>query len=147
MDNNSKSVSDSSCNSQDNDSSDSKLGKGLGLENISYADYIILSSTLSYAIAEELTDTDLDMLIVFAGMIASDLALLRTKRGIIKGKKAASQAIEEQNQDAENEAIIGGVEGGITGDVSTTLTRNKKRHPNKKIKKVKKKRIKKTVKR
>ena len=65
-----------------NNSSSTTSQQCLGLASISYADYVILSATLSFAIAEELNDLDLDMLIVFFGMVTSDLALLRTKRGI-----------------------------------------------------------------
>lgn len=109
----------------------------LGLASISYADFIILASTLSYAIAEELNDADLDMLIVFAGMITSDLALLRTKRGILN-------ATSQQKNNVGQEAIIGGTEATNAADVtdivdiSGTSRCNKKR-----VRKVKKRRKKK----
>lgn len=54
----------------------------LGLNRLSYADYVLLASVAAYAISEDLNDTDLDLLIVFFSMMSSDLALIRTKRGI-----------------------------------------------------------------
>lgn len=107
--------------------------QGLGLASISYADYVILSSTLSYAIAEELNDLDLDMLIVFVGMITSDLALIRTKRGILNGMAA---------KNTSEEAIIGSEESSEGGESIVTAQaslRGKSRKKSKRIKKVKKK--------
>lgn len=116
-----------------NNSSNTASQQGLGLASISYADYVILSATLSFAIAEELNDADLDMLIVFFGMVTSDLALLRTKRGI-------TNALSEQ--DTSEEAIIGSEEASEGGEsiasLSSTL-RGRSRKKSKRIKKVKKK--------
>ena len=116
-----------------NNSSNTASQQGLGLASISYADYVILSATLSFAIAEELNDADLDMLIVFFGMVTSDLALLRTKRGITNAISA---------QDTSEEAIIGSEEASEGGEsiasASSTL-RGRSRKKSKRIKKVKKK--------
>lgn len=116
-----------------NNSSNTASQQGLGLASISYADYVILSATLSFAIAEELNDADLDMLIVFFGMVTSDLALLRTKRGITNALSA---------QDTSEEAIIGSEEASEGGEsiasASSTL-RGRSRKKSKRIKKVKKK--------
>ncbi|MGL5717507.1 MAG: hypothetical protein ACRCX2_31120, partial [Paraclostridium sp.] len=87
----------------------------IGLSNFSYADYVILSATLSYAIAEELNDEDLDLFIIFLGQITSDLALLRTKRGYdLKRKLAQNQQDQEgiydtlvAEQGAEDISIVG----------------------------------------
>lgn len=106
---------------------------GLGLSSLSYADFVILSSTLSFAIAEELNDQDLDMFLIFLGMVEADLALLRTKRGI-------RNALNQTNEDA----IIGSEESTEASDVITsTLTRSSKKK--KRIKKVKKKKRKKEI--
>lgn len=116
-----------------NNSSSTTSQQGLGLASISYADYVILSATLSFAIAEELNDADLDMLIVFFGMVTSDLALLRTKRGITNALSA---------QDTSEEAIIGSEEASEGGEsiasLSSTL-RGRSRKKSKRIKKIKKK--------
>ena len=116
-----------------NNSSSTTSQQGLGLASISYADYVILSATLSFAIAEELNDLDLDMLIVFFGMVTSDLALLRTKRGITNALSS---------QDTSEEAIIGSEEASEGGEsiasVSSAL-RGKSRKKSKRIKKIKKK--------
>lgn len=106
---------------------------GLGLASLSYADFVILSSTLSFAIAEELNDQDLDLLLIFLGMVETDLALLRTQRGI---RNALSQTGEE--------AIIGAEESTEVSDViaSNSVRRVKKK---KCIKKVKRKKRKKEI--
>ena len=115
------------CNTKNNNQ------QGLGLASISYADYVILSSTLSYAIAEELNDLDLDMLIVFVGMITSDLALIRTKRGILNNMKSKNPS---------EEAIVGSEDASEAGESIVTAQPNlnrKVRKKSKRIKKVKKK--------
>ena len=57
-----------------------------GIQSWNYADFIVLSSVLAYAIAEELNDIDLDLFIVFLGSVQSDLATLRLQRGIKNSK-------------------------------------------------------------
>ncbi|CEP97671.1 Uncharacterised protein [[Clostridium] sordellii] len=79
MDNNQKKVTNNPIENSKINCKNNK--KTLGLAKFTYADYVILSSTLSYAVAEELNDDDLDFLLVFLSQIAADLALIRTKRG------------------------------------------------------------------
>lgn len=43
-----------------------------GLNSFSYADFVLLSSTISYAIAEEVSVEDLEILVTFLGMISAD---------------------------------------------------------------------------
>lgn len=109
----------------------------LNLESISYADYVILSSTLAYAVTEELSDTDIDMILVFLGLLEADIALIRTRRGIIQGTSASSQ------NSIGAEAIIGGdlssSTGDITSQIGTSRGKNRKRKKIKRIKKIKKK--------
>lgn len=100
----------------------------LNLASISYADFILLSSTLSFAIAEELQDEDLDILIAFFGMIVSDLAILRTKRGILNARQAQNN--EENIAGSESASNAGAVIAG-------TLSRKSKKK--KCIRKVKRK--------
>lgn len=102
--------------------------KGLGLSRYTYADYVILSSTLAYAIGEELNDEDLTLFIVFLGQISADLSLIRTKRGLLPVNLADNQ---EQDIIAAEET-----EQTIEDVTSAELTRSKKR-------KVKKRKIKK----
>ncbi len=73
----------------------------LGLKNLSYADYVLLSSVAAYAISEDLNDTDLDLLIVFFSMLSSDLALARTKRGIFQADQAKNNIA-----DSDTAAIV-----------------------------------------
>lgn len=113
----------------------------LNLESISYADYVILSSTLAYAVTEELSDTDIDMILVFLGLLEADIALIRTRRGIIQGTSLSSQ------NSTGAEAIIGGDLSSSTGDIisqiGTSRGKNRKRKKIKRIKKIKKKKKKK----
>ncbi|GAA0090205.1 hypothetical protein UT300009_02310 [Paraclostridium bifermentans] len=103
--------------------------KGLGLSRYTYADYVILSSTLAYAIGEELNDEDLTLFIVFLGQISADLSLIRTKRGLLPVNLAGTQ-------EEEDIILAGETEQTIEDVTSAELTRSKKR-------KVKKRKIKK----
>lgn len=98
--------------------------KGLGLSRYTYADYVILSSTLAYAIGEELNDEDLTLFIVFLGQISADLSLIRTKRGLLPVNLADNQ---EQDIIAAEET-----EQSIEDVTSAELTRSKKRKIKKK---------------
>ncbi|WP_095406200.1 hypothetical protein [Romboutsia maritimum] len=111
--------------------------KSLGLASISYADYVILSSTLAFALSEELNDEDLSMLIAFLAMISSDLAMLTTKKGINKLKQQTSK----QQLGADEGAIIAeeSVEGSNIIVSGLSRTNNKKSKKKKYIKKVKRK--------
>ncbi len=109
----------------------------LNLESFSYADYVILSSTLAYTLTEELDDSDVYLLLVFIGILEADIALIRTRRGIVQGSSYSSQS------STGAEAIIGGDLSSDTGyavyEMGTSRSKNKKRKKIKKINKVKKK--------
>ena len=77
-----------------------------GLNSFSYADFVLLSSTISYAIAEEVSVEDLEILVTFLGMISADLALLLIK----KGRLAASQAAQSTSIDTTTEETSEDVE-------------------------------------
>ncbi|MGL5313288.1 MAG: hypothetical protein ACRC92_08570 [Peptostreptococcaceae bacterium] len=100
--NNSKSsTTNNTCNSKNNSTSQDN---GIGLQNLSYADFIVLSSVLSYAIAEELNDIDLDLFIVFLGMIQSDMATLRIQRGL-KNNGALNATIDTTDTGVKESTI------------------------------------------
>ncbi|MEG0843197.1 MAG: hypothetical protein RRZ84_04440 [Romboutsia sp.] len=88
-------------NSKKNNNNTNNNYLNLKLEQFSYADYIILASSLAYAVGDELSDSDLDLLIIFMGMISSDLALIRTKRGIVNRKQTqnATNTVDIQSTD------------------------------------------------
>ena len=96
-----------------------------GLNSFSYADFVLLSSTISYAIAEEVSVEDLERLVTFLGMISADLALLLIK----KGRLAASQAAKSTSIDTTTEET--------SEDVESTLVRKSRHRKKKKIKKKK----------
>lgn len=98
-----------------------------GLNRFSYADFILLSSTISYAIAEEVNVEDLEILITFLGMISGDLALLLIKKGRLLSNQAAQNTSIEMASD------------DISKDIESTLVRKpihrKKNKIKRKIKK------------
>ena len=95
-----------------------------GLNSFSYADFVLLSSTISYAIAEVSVE-DLEILVTFLGMISADLALLLIK----KGRLAASQAAQSTSIDTTTEET--------SEEVESTLVRKSRHRKKKKIKKKK----------
>lgn len=100
--NNSK--NSSTINACSNKNNSTSQGNGIGLQNLSYADFIVLSSVLSYAIAEELNDIDLDLFIVFLGIIQADLATLRIQRGL-KNNGALNASIDTIDTGAKESTI------------------------------------------
>lgn len=105
--------------------------KNVGLSRYTYADYVILSSTIAYAIGEELSDEDLALLIVFLSQVSADLALIRTKRAIELSQSSANQ-VEESD-------ILDVLDVEDTLDDIPILVRNKTKRKNIKKTKVKKK--------
>ncbi len=85
-----------------------------------------MSSTLSYAVSEELTSEDLEVLITFLGMISSDLALLLIKKR--RQQSAQQVGVISESQDASD-----------VENVDSSTTRSSKTRKVKKRKKVKKK--------
>lgn len=106
--------------------------KNFGLSRYTYADYIILSSTIAYAIGEELSDEDLALLIVFLSQVSGDLALIRTKRAI-------ARAGANQTEQAEESDVLDVLDVEDTLDDIPILVRNKTKRKNIKKTKVKKK--------
>lgn len=145
--NKNKSKSNSSCqastnnecdtNKTDNLANSSNVKQDLKLYQFSYADYVLLSSTIAYAIGEDLNDADLDILISFFGMITSDLAILRTRRGIIQGLAKA------KSTNTGVDGVIGATESTQASEsIAANLSRNLQKQNN--TKKRKKKMIRKT---
>lgn len=99
-----------------------------GLNSFSYADFVLLSSAISYAIAEEVNVEDLEILVTFLGMISSDLALLLIK----KGRLLSSQAEQSTNIDTTGD--------DISEDIESTLVRKSIHQKKKKVKRKIKKR-------
>lgn len=93
------------------------------LNSFSYADFVLLSSTLAYGIGEELNDTDLDLVIVFLSMISSDLALIRTKRGILKRE----QALQKNSSNSAIDIITTEAEDVVISDLSRKSSIKKKK--------------------
>lgn len=108
MDNNQKNNSKKTqinCKDNNGNSNNSQEKCSLGLDRFSYADYVLLSSTISYAIAEELNDTDLALFLSFLGMVSSDLAMLITKKRTEEAKKAAQPAEDIIVQETAEEVV------------------------------------------
>lgn len=101
----------------------------LGLNKFSYADFVLLSSTISYAIAEEVNVEDLEILLTFLGMISADLGLLLIK----KERELITQQANQQGVQASINEIS---DEESDKDIDTISTRISKK---KRIKKIKKK--------
>ncbi len=102
----------------------------LGLDRFSYADFVLLSSTLSFVIGEELNDADLDLIIIFLGMVSADLALISAKRAILRRK----QALQNQNGAAIDTTITGAESALVAGLPRKSKIKKKKIYKRKKEK-------------
>lgn len=96
----------------------------LGLDRLSYSDYVLLASLAAYAISEDLNDTDLDLLIVFFSMMSSDLALIRTKR-VIRQREQAKNNIPDTDNAAIDSSIVT-AEEALLSDLSRNSKIKKK---------------------
>jgi hypothetical protein len=93
--NNGSNCNNNTANTSNNNNSNCKNNKkNFGLMNYTYADYVILSSTLAYAIGEELNDADLTLFLVFLSQLSSDLSLIITKRGLLE-KQSVNQSQQQ----------------------------------------------------
>ncbi|MCR8744706.1 hypothetical protein [Romboutsia lituseburensis] len=136
--NNDNSLKNSSNCDSNKATSNSNNNLNIGLENLSYADYVLLASLAAFSIGDDLSDNDLDLLIVFFSMMSSDLALIRTKRGVAQRNLAVKQATTQNNQNgAENAAIESTTTGGEESLIAD-LSRTKKVKTKKCIKKKRK---------
>lgn len=101
------------------------------MSRFSYADFVLLSSTISYAISEETSLDDLEILITFLGMISTDLTLLLIKRRrSVYNQQINQQAdIDDETQDVSDD------------DVNISLSRNLNTKTIKKVKRKKRKKI------
>ena len=101
------------------------------MSRFSYADFVLLSSTISYAISEETSLDDLEILITFLGMISTDLTLLLIKRRrSVYNQQINQQAdIDDETQDVSDD------------DVNISLSRNLNTKTIKIVKRKKRKKI------
>lgn len=101
------------------------------MSRFSYADFVLLSSTISYAISEETSLDDLEILITFLGMISTDLTLLLIKRRrSVYNQQIDQQAdIDDETQDVSDD------------DVNISLSRNLNTKTIKRVKRKKRKKI------
>ena len=98
-----------------------------GLSRFSSADFVLLSSTISYAISEETSLDDLEILITFLGMISTDLTLLLIKRRRSVYNQQAD--IDDETQDVSDD------------DANISLSRNLNTKTIKRVKRKKRKKI------
>lgn len=102
-----------------------------GLSRFSYADFVLLSSTISYAISEETSLDDLEILITFLGMISTDLTLLliKKRRSFYNEQIDQQTDIDDETQDVSDD------------DVNISLSRNLNTKTIKRVKRKKRKKI------
>lgn len=97
------------------------------MSRFNYADFVLLSSTISYAISEETSLDDLEILITFLGMISTDLTLLLIKRRRSVYNQQAD--IDDETQDVSDD------------DANISLSRNLNTKTIKRVKRKKRKKI------
>lgn len=127
----SKKISDKCSKSKSN-----KENQSLGLDRFSYADFVLLSSTLAYAIVEELNEADLSLLISFINMLNGDLVMLRTQEAIRSAREAELSQLQEEEVLEETDTLSDTV-GETTDDtvISDLIRKTKnKKYKKKKIK-------------
>ena len=116
------------------DSNNTSQNTNTGLNRFSYADFVLLSSTIAYAIAEEINVEDLEILITFLGMISLYVYLLLIKKGRLLSSQAAQNSSIDTTSDKTSE------------DVEAALIRKSTHRKKKKIKKKIKRRKVETIK-
>lgn len=84
------------CNNDNKKYSTSNNEDGLGLASLSYAEYIILASTLAYSLSEELSESDLALLVAFLYIVLADLEIIVAKNQIKQGSSTTSEDEEEE---------------------------------------------------
>ena len=101
------------------------------MSRFSYADFVLLSSTISYAISEETSLDDLEILITFLGMISTDLTLLHIKkrRSFYNEQIDQQTDIDDETQDVSDD------------DANISLSRNLNTKTIKRVKRKKRKKI------
>lgn len=106
MSNNGKSKSKAGKTKGCNENDNKKCEDNLGLASISYADYVILASTLAYALFQEMERDDLAMLITLMYLVISDLQVLIAQDGIIQANCGNQNSSVDENADLEFEEDI-----------------------------------------
>lgn len=104
-----------------NENPKKKCEDNLGLASMSYADYIILASTLAYTLFEEMNRDDLIMIINFMYLLTTDLQALIAQDAIVQ-KNCGKTSLDEEETDLETEQDT---EQGIE-DIDISLNRRHK---------------------
>lgn len=84
------------CNNDNKKYSTNNNEDGLGLASLSYAEFIILASTLAYSLSEELSESDLALLVAFLYIVLADLEIIIAKNQIKQGSSTTSEDEEEE---------------------------------------------------
>ena len=74
--------------------SNTKKNESKKLSDFTYAELIVLSSTLAYSIGEELDEEDLEVFAVFLGLLIAELQLIVTQKTF--NNKNQSDVSEEE---------------------------------------------------
>lgn len=116
--------------SNNNNSNCKNNKKNFGLMNYTYADYVILSSTLAYAIGEELNDADLTLFLVFLSQLSADLSLIITKRGLLEKQsdnQPQQQDIVPEIESEEQVEDISAIKSGKSRKIKVKKRKIKKK--------------------
>lgn len=86
------------CNNDNKKYSTNNNEDGLGLASLSYAEFIILASTLAYSLSEELSESDLALFITFFYIVLADLELIVAQKQIKQGSSTTSGDDEDEEE-------------------------------------------------
>lgn len=86
------------CNNDNKKYSTNNNEDGLGLASLSYAEFIILASTLAYSLSEELSESDLALFITFFYIVLADLQLIVAQKQIKQGSSTTSGDDEDEEE-------------------------------------------------
>ena len=68
------------------------------MASLSYAEFIILASTLAYSLSEELSESDLALFITFFYIVLADLELIVAQKQIKQGSSTTSGDDEDEEE-------------------------------------------------
>lgn len=86
------------CNNDNKKYSTNNNEDDLGLASLSYAEFIILASTLAYSLSEELSESDLALFITFFYIVLADLELIVAQKQIKQGSSTTSGDDEDEEE-------------------------------------------------
>ncbi|MCC3863169.1 hypothetical protein K0040_02430 [Terrisporobacter petrolearius] len=83
-----------SSNSKKNSNSKENNKDNIKFSDFTYAELIVLAATLSYSLAEQLDEDDLAILLVFLGLLLTNIRVITTQKAIKAGPQAPNTELD-----------------------------------------------------